>query len=80
LSAIVVTDEMQDMLERKQQFTELLVTLYSSEPSESSKEEVAAQVIRRERVYQKSWERFFAHVGPVAKEQRSCWFFVGIRF
>lgn len=46
----MVTDEMQDMLERKQQFTELLVTLYSSKPSESSKEEVAAQVNRHERV------------------------------
>lgn len=44
LSAIVVTDEMQDMLERKQQFAELLGTLYSPESSASSMEEVAARL------------------------------------
>jgi hypothetical protein len=44
LSAFVVTEEMQNMLERKQQFAELLVTLYSPESSASSMEEVAARV------------------------------------
>jgi len=44
LSAFVVTDEMQNMLERKQQFAELLATLYSPESSASSVEEVAARL------------------------------------
>jgi len=44
LSAFVVTDEMQDMLERKQQCAELLVTLYSPKSSASSMEEVAARL------------------------------------
>ena len=44
LSAFKVTAEMQDMLERKQQFAELLGTLYSPESSASTMEEVAAQL------------------------------------
>ncbi len=44
LSAFVVTEGMQDMLERKQQCVELLMTLYSSEASASSQEEVAARL------------------------------------
>jgi len=44
LSAFVVTDEMQNMLERKQQCVELLVALYSPESSASSMEEVAARL------------------------------------
>lgn len=44
LSAFVVTDEMQSMLERKRQFAELLGTLYSHEASASSMEDVAARL------------------------------------
>jgi hypothetical protein len=44
LSTIVITEEMQDRLTRKQQFDELMVTLYSPESSASSQEEVAARV------------------------------------
>ena len=44
LRAIVITEEMQDLLERKQQCTELLGTLYSPESSASSQEEVAARL------------------------------------
>jgi len=44
LSAVVVTEEMQDLLERKQQCAELLGTLYSPESSASSQEEVAARL------------------------------------
>jgi hypothetical protein len=44
LSAFVVTEEMQNMLERKQQFAELLGTLYSPESSAASMEEVAARL------------------------------------
>ena len=44
LSAVVVTEEMQDMLERKQQFADLLGTLYSPESSASAMEEVAARL------------------------------------
>ena len=44
LSAFVVTDEMQSMLERKQQFAELQRTLYSPESSASTMEEVAARI------------------------------------
>jgi len=44
LSAVVVTPEMQDMLDRKQQFVELLSTLYSPESSTSDQEEVAARL------------------------------------
>jgi hypothetical protein len=44
LSAVVVTEEMQNMLERKQQCDELLGTLYSPEASASSMEEVAARL------------------------------------
>jgi hypothetical protein len=44
LSAFVVTDEMQNMLERKQQFDELEGVLYSPEASASSMEEVAARL------------------------------------
>lgn len=44
LSSIVVADEMQETRERQRQFAELLLTLCSSELSESSKEEVAARL------------------------------------
>jgi len=44
LSAFVVIAEMQNMLERKQQFAELLGTLYSPESSASSQEEMAARL------------------------------------
>ena len=44
LSAVVVTEEMQDMLERKQQCADLLGMLYSPESSASSMEEVAARL------------------------------------
>lgn len=44
LSAFVVTEEMQSMLERKQQFDELQTALYSPESSASSMEEVAARL------------------------------------
>ena len=44
LSAFVVTDEMRDMLERKQQFDELQRTLYSPASSASTMEEVAARI------------------------------------
>ena len=44
LSAVVVTDEMQDMLEHKQQFSKLMGTLYSPDASVSSMEEVAARL------------------------------------
>jgi hypothetical protein len=44
LSAIVITEEMQDLLERKQQCAELLGTLYSPASSASSLEEVAARL------------------------------------
>ena len=44
LSVFVVTDAMQNMLERKQQCAELLGTLYSPESSASSMEEVAARL------------------------------------
>jgi hypothetical protein len=44
LSAIGLTDARQDVLERRQQFDELMVTLYSPESSASSMEEVAARL------------------------------------
>ena len=44
LSAIVITEEMQDLLERKQQFSKLMGTLYSPASSASSMEEVAARI------------------------------------
>jgi hypothetical protein len=44
LSAVVVTEEMQDLLERQQQFCDLMRTLHSSECSEAVKEEVAARL------------------------------------
>jgi hypothetical protein len=44
LSAVVVTQEMQGILERKQQFEELQAALYSPESSASSMEEVAARL------------------------------------
>ena len=44
LSAVVVTEEMQDMLERKQQCADLLGMLYSPESSASFLEEVAARL------------------------------------
>lgn len=44
LSAFVVTEEMQTMLARKQQFDELQTVLYSPESSASSMEEVAARL------------------------------------
>ncbi|OQW36149.1 MAG: hypothetical protein A4E19_00365 [Nitrospira sp. SG-bin1] len=44
LSTVVVTEEMQGMLERKRQFAELLSTLYSPESSASEQEAVAARL------------------------------------
>jgi hypothetical protein len=44
LSAIVVTEEMHGMLARKQQFAELLRTLYSPESSAAEQEAVAARL------------------------------------
>lgn len=56
LSAVVVTEEMQDLLERKQQFADLMGTLYSSECSEAVKEEVAARsFLPRVVSHQASW-------------------------
>ena len=44
LSAVVVTEEMQDLLTRQQQFADLMRTLHSSQDSESAKEEIAARL------------------------------------
>jgi hypothetical protein len=44
LSAVGIPVETEERLARKQQFAELILTLCSSEHSESSKEEVAARL------------------------------------
>ena len=40
----MVTEEMQDLLARQQQFANLMRTLHSSERAEAAKEEVAARL------------------------------------